>query len=145
MVQEIKYEQEIFAIIIRAGFSENGIHFFTPDSFSQQLGYMRREKGYFIQPHVHNPVKREVIWTQEVLYIKSGKVRVDFYNKSKKYIQSTILMTGDVILLANGGHGFKMLEESEIYEIKQGPYCGDEDKTRFNSVEENDLNIILDE
>ena len=44
---------------------------------------------------------------------------------------STILRTGDVILLASGGHGFEVLEELEMYEIKQGPYIGEDDKTRF--------------
>lgn len=144
MVSEIKINQQIIAIIIRSEFNENGIHFFTPDSFSQQLGYMKRGKGYVIPPHVHNPVKREVLWTQEVLFIKSGKVRVDFYDNKRNYIKSTILETGDVILLASGGHGFKMLEESEIYEVKQGPYCGEQDKSRFPSVNDNDLNLIID-
>jgi hypothetical protein len=95
---------------------------------------MNRPAGYQIPPHVHNPVPREVIWTQEVLFIKSGKVRADFYDDDKNYLESRILEKGDVILLAGGGHGFEMLEESEMIEIKQGPYCGDKDKTRFEAV-----------
>ena len=100
---------------------------------------MKREKNYHIEPHVHNPVKREVVWTQEVLFIKSGKVRVDFYNDSKEYLESRVIEKGDVILLASGGHGFCMLEESEIIEVKQGPYSGDRDKTRFEPI--NDDNV----
>jgi hypothetical protein len=71
-----------------------------------------------------------------VLFIKSGKVRVDFYSTEQEYITSRILYKGDVILLANGGHGFKMLEQSEIIEVKQGPYCGEMDKVRFSPVDE---------
>ena len=139
MVEEVKYKAEILGIILRTSFVEDGISFFTPNYFSQQLGYMKRKKDYVIEPHVHNPIKRKVIWTQEVLFIKSGKVRVDFYNSEKDYLESRILNTGDVILLATGGHGFLMLEESEIIEVKQGPYSNDKDKTRFKPVVENKI------
>ncbi len=134
MVKIIKHSDKIIAIIIPSEFHKNGIEFFTPDSFSQQLGYMNRPVGYQIPPHVHNPVTREVIWTQEVLIIKSGKVRVDFYDDDRNYLESKILGKGDIILLAAGGHGFEMLEQSEMIEVKQGPYCGEKDKTRFESV-----------
>lgn len=93
---------------------------------------MNRPKGYVIDPHVHNLVERKVTLPQEVLYVKSGKVRVDFYNDDRLYLESRIIETGDVILLAAAGHGFEMMENSELIEIKQGPYCGDEDKVRFD-------------
>ena len=92
---------------------------------------MKREKGYIIDPHIHNPVTREVEYTKEVLFIKSGKVKVDFYDNERNYLESEILNTGDVILLAYGGHGFKVLEDCEMIEVKQGPYAGELDKTRF--------------
>ena len=79
--------------------------------------------------------------TQEVLYIKSGKVRVDFYDNNQNYIQSTVVKTGDVILLSDGGHGFKMLENSEMIEVKQGPYCGERDKVRFEMVSDEQIVI----
>jgi len=122
------------AIIIRNSFCKEGIEFFTPSSYSQQIGYMNRPKGYEIDPHVHNPVPREVQFTNEVLFIKSGKVRVDFYTEQQTYLQSAVLEQGDVILLARGGHGFEMLEPTEMIEVKQGPYAGDHDKTRFEST-----------
>lgn len=132
MIETIKNSEKILAIIIRSNYKKEGISFFTPGDFSQQLGYMNRPKGYLIEPHVHNLVERKVTLTQEVLYIKSGKVRVDFYNENCDYLESRIIEIGDVILLASGGHGFEMIENSEIIEIKQGPYCGDEDKVRFD-------------
>ena len=137
----MEYHQKLLSIILRSTFSSTGIQFFTPGDFSQQLGYMNRPKGYIIDPHVHNPVEREVVWTQEVLFIKSGKVRVDFYDDNKEYLESRILLEGDVILLAAGGHGFEMLEASEIIEVKQGPYCGDQDKTRFEPVAKENLKL----
>lgn len=137
MIENITHNSKLLAIIIRTHFQKEGIEFFTPDDYSQQVGYMNRPQGYVIPPHTHNPVVREVIWTQEVLYIKSGKVRVDFYSDDQEYIESGIVQTGDVILLAAGGHGFEMLEQSEIIEVKQGPYCGELDKIRFEPIQSN--------
>ncbi|SKB93647.1 cupin domain-containing protein [Daejeonella lutea] len=142
MIQKIICQGRELAIILRASFKTEGIEFFTPSDFSQQLGYMNRPEGYVIPPHVHNPVAREVQYTKEVLFIKSGKVRVDFYDDNQNYLESHVLSTGDVILLAFGGHGFEMLEETEMIEVKQGPYAGDGDKTRFEAVSVDKLNMI---
>lgn len=139
MIEKIIAENLLLAIIIRSDYKKEGIEFFTNDNDSQQLGYMNRPEGYVIAPHRHNLVAREVHLTQEVLFIKSGKVRVDFYDNQQDYIKSTILEKGDVILLSDGGHGFKMLEKSEMIEVKQGPYCGDIDKVRFTPADEKDL------
>lgn len=134
MIQRIIHNDKLLSIIIRHNFRKDGIEFFTPNDFSQQLAYMKRPKDYLIPPHIHNAVPREVLYTKEVLFIKSGKVRVDFYDDDKVYLKSSILEQGDVILLAFGGHGFYMLEESEIIEVKQGPYAGEQDKVRFESI-----------
>lgn len=131
MMEHVTYNGEIIAIIIPSEFKKQGIEFFTPDNFSQQLAYMNRPSGYVIEPHVHNKVERAIFYTQEVLFIKQGKVKVDFYSEKKEYLESRIIKTGDVILLASGGHGFTMLESTEMLEVKQGPYSGDMDKTRF--------------
>jgi hypothetical protein len=136
MVENITHGDQILAIIIRKNYKKDGVEFFTPDSFSQQLGYMSHKKGKIIEAHIHNPVKREVEMTKEVLVIKSGKVKVNFYDDNKNYLnKSTVLEEGDVILLAYGGHGFEVLEDLEMIEVKQGPYVGDRDKTRFTGIE----------
>jgi mannose-6-phosphate isomerase-like protein (cupin superfamily) len=134
MIEEILHDKRLLALILRAGYRAEGIRFFTPDDFSQQLGYMNRPKGYVIPPHVHNPVERSVQFTKEVLFIRSGRVRVDFYDDAQQYLQSRELVAGDVVLLAYGGHGFEMLEPTEMIEVKQGPYAGESDKTRFAPV-----------
>jgi hypothetical protein len=137
MIETIENNGSVLAIILSSEFQQDGIHFFSPGTFSQQLGYMKRPTGYVIAPHDHNPVPRTIEWTQEVLFIKSGRVRLDLYApETREYLESHILLSGDVVLLAHGGHGFTMLEESEIIEVKQGPYAGDADKTRFKPVDE---------
>ena len=141
MIEQIIDDQKLLSIIIRADYKSKGIEFFTPDDFSQQLGYMNRKKNHIISPHTHNIVQRDVQFTQEVLIIKSGKVRVDYYDEKKKYLESRILNKGDIVLLAYGGHGFEMIEDSEIIEVKQGPYLDEVDKIRFDPVEKNKLKI----
>ena len=83
MIERVVYAEIELAVIIRASFKKKGIEFLTKDSYSQQQGYMNRPTGYIIPPHVHNSIVREVQYTQEVLFIKSGKVRVDFYSIEK--------------------------------------------------------------
>lgn len=141
MLEQITHNNKIFATIIRSDYHAEGIQFFTPGEFSQQLGYMNRPDGYVIEPHVHNIVERKVELTQEVLVVRSGKVRVDFYDEEQVYLESRIINTGDIILLAHGGHGFKMLEPTEMVEVKQGPYCAEQDKTRFSPI--SDDNVII--
>lgn len=134
LVEHVTLEGELLVVVLRTQFRGPGIHFFTPDEFSQQLGYMLRPKGYSIPPHTHNPIPRTINWTQEVLFIKSGLVRLDVYGKDYIYYCSVLLRQGDVVLMAAGGHGLVMLEESEIVEVKQGPYVGPADKSHFEQV-----------
>jgi hypothetical protein len=139
VIEYIQENDRVLCVIVRANYRSEGIEFFTPNDFSQQLGYMNRPKGYVIPPHVHNAVERQVQYTKEVLLIKSGRVRVDFYDDEQSYLESRIVAAGDVLLLAFGGHGFEMLEASEIIEVKQGPYAGDADKTRFEPVDQSQI------
>lgn len=131
MIEEIRDKGQLLAIIIRNEFDKPGISFVTPNDLSQQLAYMHHPSGKIIEPHIHNPVKREISYTQEVLLIKRGKLRVDFYTDEREYLHSRVLGAGDVILLATAGHGFEVLEEVQMFEVKQGPYAGEMDKIRF--------------
>ena len=134
VVETISAGECALAVIVRHAYQQDGIRFFTNNELSQQLAYMHHPAGKLIQPHVHNPVRREVQFTQEVLFIKKGKIRVDFYDTQKVYLESRILEGGDVILLIQGGHGFEVLEDLEMIEVKQGPYVGDQDKTRIAAI-----------
>jgi hypothetical protein len=131
MIEEVVLEKALYALIIPRDFHQSGARFFTPDDFSQQLGYLSYPKGHQIEPHIHCEVAREVVRTQEVLIVRKGRLRVDFYNDRREYLDSRTLAAGDVILLVQGGHGFEVLDSCEMIEIKQGPYLGDGDKIRF--------------
>ena len=131
MKEEIVIDGHLCAIILPADFDEPGIQFFTSNDLSQQLASMSYSAGKVIPAHTHNLVRREVSYSQEALFIRKGKVRVDFYTQRQEYRKSRVLGAGDVILLIAGGHGFEVLEDLNMVEVKQGPYFGDTDKTRF--------------
>ncbi|MCR4745688.1 MAG: hypothetical protein K5894_10735 [Lachnospiraceae bacterium] len=138
----IKKKDKVLAIIVRQNYKCDGVEFMTPNEYSQQVAYMHHPKGKTIDAHIHNLVHRNVVMTQEVLFIKKGKMRVDFYDDYKDYLESRVLDAGDVILLVSGGHGFKTLEELEMIEVKQGPYSGDMDKVRFSGISDSDVRGI---
>lgn len=142
MIERITVNGRLLSVIIRVNFNKDGIEFFTPNEFSQQLAYMNRPKGYVIPPHVHNEVSREVTFTKETIFVKSGKVRIDFYDDDRTYLESRVLCSGDVVLLAYGGHGFEMIEPTEMIEVKQGPYVGEKDKTRFEHIDAAKVKIV---
>ena len=135
-----KYKNKVghlLAIVLEREYSADGIEFFTEPYSSPQLGYVKRPSGYEVVPHKHNQVERTVQLTQEVLFIKSGACRLDLYDDGDQLDISIILKAGDVVLLAEGGHGLVMLEETEIIEVKQGPFSGEMDKTRFSPADKN--------
>lgn len=134
LIEIIRDHDRTIAIIVRNGYTANGITFLTPDDFSLQLAYMRRPDCYRIQPHIHRHVSRNTTITQEVLLIRKGIVRMDLFDEGKHYLESRLLLAGDTVLLASGGHGFEVIEEAEIIEVKQGPYVKEDDKERFEST-----------
>lgn len=138
-LQFIEKDEKLIAIIIRNHYTYDGVDFITPNEYSQQVAYMHHPVGKVIDAHVHNPVHRSIVMTQEVLFIKKGKLRVDFYDDEEKYLESRALEAGDVILLVSGGHGFTVIEEVEMIEVKQGPYSGDKDKRKFTGIEDDEV------
>ena len=139
MVEEVKKKEKLWAMIIRSNYQCEGVDFITPNEYSQQVAYMHHPTGKVIDAHVHNLVYRNVVFTQEVLIIKKGILRVDFYDEYEDYLESRDLYAGDIILLVSGGHGFKVIEEVEMVEVKQGPYSGEQDKKRFIGVKDSEV------
>lgn len=139
MVEEVKKKEKLLALIIRSNYQCEGVDFLTPNEYSQQIAYMHHPTGKVIDAHIHNLVYRNVVFTQEVLIIKKGILRVDFYDEYEDYLESRDLYAGDIILLVSGGHGFKVIEEVEMVEVKQGPYSGEQDKKRFIGVKDSEV------
>jgi hypothetical protein len=134
-LEKIFFKEELIAQIIRTQFQPLKTTFFSDTEYSQQLGLIVYGKNGTIKPHRHKPLERSIHITQEVLVIRQGRVIVDFYTDDKTFITHRELGTGDILFLCSGAHGFRFLEDTQMIEIKQGPYSGKEnDKEEFDPV-----------
>jgi hypothetical protein len=127
----IKDGDNVLAMLVRNEFMPTATEFLTPLDYKQQLGYIVYGKGKSIAPHDHKPLQRSLTGTSEVLLLKKGKVEVHIFSLERKPVSVFVMNEGDILLLVAGGHGFKMIEDSVLVEIKQGPYTGLEEKERF--------------
>jgi hypothetical protein len=142
MIEKILHKNKLFALIVRGKYrKKSGINFFTSKKATQQFGYMKHKKDHIIKPHNHNKRLTKILRTTEVILLLKGALRVDFYDNKKKYLFSKIIKEKDIIMLVHGGHGFKVLKNVEMVEIKQGPYSLSSDKIKFDKVNEKKIKI----
>ena len=120
------------AYFVSASLMPEKTEFLTPSDFGQQMGMIVYSAGQEIPPHFHLPISREIHGTTECIVVRKGRCVIDIYNSNKQFISSHELFTGDIVLLLGGGHGFRMLEDTVLFEVKQGPYAGEQDKERFS-------------
>ena len=142
MIEKIYNPNKLYGLIVRSKYKKKkGINFFTDKKATQQFGYMNHKKNYIIMPHRHNKRISKINITTEVIIILDGILRVDFYNDREKYLFSKKLYSNDLIMLSNGGHGFKVLKDVKMIEVKQGPYSLSKDKVKFNKTDENKIKL----
>jgi hypothetical protein len=130
-VEHIGWNDKPLAYIIRASFLPERITFLTPPEFKQQVGYIVYPAEGEIARHVHRSLERHLVGTSEVLIVKKGRCLIDIYNDDRELVATRELHPGDIMLMVGGGHGFRMLEDTVLLEIKQGPYTGLDEKERF--------------
>ena len=134
-VEKIIKDGIIYAIIIKFDYKPQKTEFFTKKEDLQQIGFIVYEAGGTIQPHYHKFNKRTINKTTETLFVKEGKLEYQIFDNVRSSISNGILEKGDIITLLNGGHGFKIIEDVILIEVKQGPFISTEiDKERFNNV-----------
>ena len=137
MIEKILHKKRLLALIVRRQFrKKSGINFFTSKDATQQFGFMKHKKNHFIKPHKHNKRLTRILRTTEVILLLKGTLRVDFYDDKYKYLSSKKINERDIIMLIHGGHGFKVLKNAEMIEVKQGPYSLASDKIKFKTVDE---------
>ena len=142
MIEKVIHKKKLFALIVRGKFrKKTGINFFTENNATQQFGYMKHKKDYVIKPHKHNQRLTKILMTTEIIILFKGILRVDFYDNKKIYLFSKKIFKKDIIMLLNGGHGFKVLKDVEMIEVKQGPYKLSKDKVKFDNVDEKKIRI----
>lgn len=130
-VERITSGGELLACIIKAEAAMGQTTFLTPPDYNFQVGFVVYPEGGGIAPHGHLPVERHVVGTFEVLVVRTGRCEVDIFNRDRELIATRELRRGDVMLVVEGGHGFRMLEDTTLLEIKQGPYAGSGEKELY--------------
>ena len=123
IIEKIYNKKILYALIVRSNYKKKkGVSFFTDKDATQQFGYMNHKKNHIILPHRHNKRQSKILLTTEVIIIQKGILRVDFYDNKEKYLFSKKLYSNDIIMLSNGGHGFKVIKDTQMIEVKQGHY-----------------------
>lgn len=130
-IEIITAHDQILCYIIKNTIQLNNTMFITPPDAKQQVGFIVYPKGGHIARHVHKQSERNILGMAEVLVIRSGRCQIDIYDDNYEIIATRELCQGDIVLMVRGGHGFKVLEDTIMLEIKQGPYLGVDDKILF--------------
>ena len=130
-VEHITWKGKPLAFIIHAEMNLEKTTFLTPPEFNLQVGFVVYPATGEIARHVHRPLERRILGTTEVLVVKKGRCKIDIYNDDRELVATRELRAGDILLMVGGGHGFRMLEDTVLLEIKQGPYTGLDEKERF--------------
>jgi quercetin dioxygenase-like cupin family protein len=131
LVEHIHWNDQPLATIIRATLNPEKTTFLTPDTFNLQVGFVVYPAGGEVARHTHHPLERHIVGTSEVLVVKQGRCEIDIYNDERHLVATRELHSGDIMVMVGGGHGFRMLEDTILLEVKQGPYTGLDEKERF--------------
>ena len=130
-VEHVHAGATLLAIVVRARFAPERTTFVTTDDHTQQFGYVVYPAGGEVARHYHQPVERRVTGTSEVIVVRSGRCLLDIYDQEQRLVKTCELGPGDVSVMISGGHGYRMLEDTVLLEVKQGPYTGLDEKRRF--------------
>lgn len=130
-IERICWNGKPLCYIIRNSFNPEKSTFFTPDEFNVQVGYVVHPRDHEIPRHTHCPVERHIVGTSEVLLVRKGRCEMDVYNDDRQKVETRELAEGDIMIMVGGGHGFRMLEDTILLEVKQGPYPGNKEKEHF--------------
>jgi hypothetical protein len=132
-IEKIVDEGLTLAIVIRGSDWEPGLNFPSSDDDYQQIGLWQYNKGTKLSQHIHLTNPRNVSCTQEVVFIKQGRIRANVYTEKRVFLKSIELQSGDLMVMLKGGHGYDILEDdTQVLEVKNGPFMGiEKDRERF--------------
>jgi mannose-6-phosphate isomerase-like protein (cupin superfamily) len=124
-VETIASDGTVLAYLVRNGPPPSRTSFLTPDECNLQVGRIVYPAGGEIARHMHLPIERRVVGTTEVLIVERGRCVLDVYSEDRQVVATRELAAGDMVIAVGGGHGFRVIEDLVLLEIKQGPYLGD--------------------
>lgn len=126
-IKVVEQAGQLLAKLIPSEDWKEGLSFYSDDNDYIQVGTWGYEGGKELLAHIHNEVERTILRTQEVLYIRKGKIEAKIYDLSGNLIEILTANEGDTVILLNSGHGYRILQDgTQVLEIKNGPYLGAE-------------------
>jgi hypothetical protein len=131
VIETVAHEGTVLAYIVRGGPPPAQTQYLTPDDSPLQVGYVVYPGGSVIPRHIHLPIERHLVGSAEVILVQRGRCEVDVYADSREVVATCNLNAGDIMIAVTGGHGFRVLEDTVLLEVKQGPYPGEVEKERF--------------
>lgn len=130
-IECISWNGESLCYIIRRELAPQRTMFLTPPELAIQVGYVVHRATDDIPRHAHRPTARTITTTSEVLFVQRGRCELDVYTDDRKYVATRELREGDLVIIVGGGHGFRIVEDTVLLEVKQGPYAGTGEKDQF--------------
>lgn len=123
-MEKILHNGKLVALKISA-FADGSIPMTSSEEALQVLT-LKHPKGRLVAPHIHKPHKRETNILQECLVVIIGKLRVSFFDEEDRTSVTQIdLISGETCIILAGPHSVEFLEDSEVIEIKNGPFFDD--------------------
>jgi hypothetical protein len=130
-VEEIVSGGRTLAYLVRGSAAPAATTFVTPPELAQQVGFVVYPRGGAVSRHRHVPIERHITGTPEVILVRSGRCELDIFDDDRAHVATHTLSAGDLMIMTGGGHGFRMLEDTVLLEVKQGPYTGLAEKELF--------------
>jgi hypothetical protein len=130
-IETIAHAGKVICLIVRGEPAPKKTEFYTPNEFTLQVGHIAYREGHTIARHAHPRIVRTLDRLSEVLVMQEGRAEMDLYDDDNVLVATRELRQGDLVVLVSGGHGFRMLEDTVMVEIKQGPYSGKPEKVQF--------------
>jgi hypothetical protein len=130
-IEPIEENGRLLVLIIGHATRPAATSFVTPEDAGQQVGFVVYPAGGEVRRHSHLPLEREIVGTSEVIIVRDGRCEIDIYGTGEQLVATRELVSGDVAVICDGGHGFRFLEDTVLLEVKQGPYLGLDEKRYF--------------
>ena len=113
-----------YAEVIWANSTTPKTRFCSPDDGSLQFGLLAHEAGFIEPAHYHKQVERKIMNLAQMFVVQKGKIAIDFFTPQGKKFHEVVVGVGDAVLLIDGAHSIRVLEDMQCVSVKQGPFLG---------------------
>lgn len=122
-MEKVLHNGKVVALKV-SSMQDGSVSITEPEAALQALT-LKHPKGKLVAPHMHLPHVRETVNLQECLIVIRGKLRVSFFDEEANPFAHLDIAAGEACITLSAAHSIEFLEDSEVFEIKNGPYLDD--------------------